>query len=448
MNRLSPAAALLFFLAAPAFAEDAAAAHERDLRKFLVAEHEKLAQACLEKGLLEEAVGEFRAILAADPGNETAERMLADRGRLWVTDWPRETHEAYLEYRDLRKILNYEASERFLALGSEKKTSGNPSGAKAAWLRALDYDADYAEARALLGQAKADGAGWVAKADAEKRARGLLPYGGKWLPAAEVKARRAKWADAWEVKGAHFSVKSNLSEAAAREALAWAEEMHAAFVRETSGVLEAPEDKSPMPIYLFATHEDYDAHNRTAHGGTIPGSAVGFYSNEDKAAHFWKREEEGVTPLAHVVRHECLHQVMDRWIPFEDDPTARPNFWVYEGFARYFESVFNFDGKVLTGYPRHPPFQVARSLAAKGKGLKLGELFALTQRDMGDHYDEAAGVAHFFMHAGGGEFRERFLNYIRIVHRGEAVDDTFTAVFGQPPEEFDTPYRDYIKALK
>ena len=91
---------------------------------------------------------------------------------------------------------------------------------------------------------------------------------------------------------------------------------------------------------------------------------------------------------------------------------------------------------------------MARSLAAKGKGLKLGELFALTQRDMGDHYDQAAGVAHFFMHAGAGEFRERFLNYIRIVHRGEAEAGTFESVFGQPPEDFDTPYRDYIKGLK
>ncbi|MBI2921300.1 MAG: hypothetical protein HYY18_09485 [Planctomycetes bacterium] len=448
MKSTPTAAALLLLLASLAPAEDALAARERELKRYLVAEHEKLARSCLEKGLREEAVGEFRAILAADPGNAAAERMLADRGRLWVTDWTKDEHAAYLEYRDLRKLLNYEASERFLALGSEKKTSGNPTGAKAAWLRALDYDADYAEARALLGQAKADGAGWVPKAEAEKRARGLLQYGGKWLPAAEVKARRAKWADAWEVKGAHFSVKSNLSEPAAREALEWAEEMHAAFVRETSGVLEAPDDKSLMPIYLFATRADYDAHNRTAHGGTIPGTAVGFYSNEDKAAHFWKREEEGVTPLEHVVRHECLHQVMDRWIPFEDDPTARPHFWVYEGFARYFESIVNLDGKVLTGFARHPPFQVARVLAAKGKGLKLGELFALTQGDMGDHYDQASGVVHFFMHAGSGEFRERFLNYVRTVHRGEAVSDTFEQVFGQPPGDFDAPYRAYIKALK
>lgn len=440
--------AVLLLAAASAAGEPAPADLERELRAWLAAGHRKLADRCVQDDLAEEARAEFLEILRADPGDAFARRMGEDAGPAWVLGWDEARHEKYRDYRELRRIHDYEASSRFLALGAAKEKKGDAAGAKAAYRRALDYDPDFADAHARLGEERVEGQGWFPKAEAEKRAQGLLPFEGRWLPAAEVAQKRRRWADAWEVAGPNFTVRSNHSIEAARAVLGWAEEMHAVLVRETAPVLRPPAKTKPMPVFLFATKDDYDAHVREKHPGGVAPSALGFYSNEDGAAHFWFRGDGGPSPLASVVRHECCHQVLDAWIPWKEEPTRQAGFWIYEGLARWFESVENRDGKLLAGNPRHPPFQSAKALVVSGRAASLAALVRMEQPEMSPHYDTAAGATLFFMSAGDARYREKFLRYCRAVLAGEGDATPFEKAFGEAPEEFETAWREYLRSLK
>ncbi|MCE9584352.1 MAG: tetratricopeptide repeat protein, partial [Planctomycetes bacterium] len=421
---------------------------ERDLRRTLVEEHLKLAEKCMAADLAEEARAEYADVLRADPQHELARRVTSSGGRLWSLHWDKALHEKYLDYRELRRILAYEVSSRLLALGLAKKKQGDAAGARTAWLRALDYDPEFAEAHTQLGEVRVEGQGWFPKAEAEKRAAGLLPFAGKWLPAAEVALKRRKWGDAWEVSGKHFVVKSNHSLEAAQRVLGWAEDMYTVLLRETAPVFSPPADVKPFAVFLFATKEEFDAHVRDSHAGGVSAGAIGFYSNEDRAAHFWYRDDEGVSPLSTIVHHECLHQVLDAWIPWKNAPTLCPHFWIYEGLARWFESVENRDGKLLVADPKFAPFQVARGRVEKGTAIPLEKLVMFEQADMDTHYDQAAGVTLFFMNAGQGAYREKFLRYCAIVLGGEARADSFEKAFGEKPEEFETAWREYLRGLK
>lgn len=442
------AAALVVLLAAAAAAEPAPAQLERELKSYLVAEHRKLVDKCIADDLSEEARAECADLLRADPNDDFAKNLLGGGGRLWALQWDDARHAKYTDYRELRRILAYEASSRFLALGLAKKKLGDAAGAKAAFLRALDYDADFADAREQLGEARVEGQGWFPKAEAEKRAQGLLPFDGKWLPAADVAQKRRRWGDAWEAAGAHFVVRSNHSLEAARKVLGWAEDLHAVLVRETAPVLRPPRDQKPLPVYLFATKDDFDTHVRDHHPGGVSPGVIGFYSNEDRAAHFWYREEGGASPLSDIVHHECTHQVLDAWIPWKNDPTLQPGFWIYEGIARWFESVENRDGKLLVGNPKHPPFQAARAMVVKGSAVPLATLTRMQQVEMANHYEEAAGATLFFMNAGDALYREKFLKYCAAVLAGEGNGGSFRKAFGEAPEEFETAWREYLRGLK
>ncbi|KAF0246519.1 MAG: hypothetical protein FD180_624 [Planctomycetota bacterium] len=446
MFRFAPLISIV--LASAAAADPTPAELERDLKSFLVAEHLKLADRCVSDDLPEEARAEYKDVLRFESQHELAVRMVNSGGRLWALHWDDARHAKYTDYRELRRILAYEASSRFLALGLSKKKQGDASGAKSAFRRALDYDPDFADAHEQLGDVRVEGQGWFPKADAEKRQKGQLPFGGKWLPAAEVEQKRKKWADAWEVHGSRFTVRSNHSLEAAVKVLGWAEDMYLVLVREAAPVLKPPASMKPMPVFLFATKDDFDAHVREHHPGGVSPGVVGFYSNEDRAAHFWYREEAGPSPLSTIVQHECCHQALDQWIPWKNEPTLNPHFWIYEGVARWFESVENRDGKLLAGNPKHPPLLVAKAKVVKGSVIPLAELVQLEQRDMSPHYDEAAGVTHFFMTAGDAKYRERFLKYCAVVLAGEAKANSFKEAFGEEPEEFETAWREYLRALK
>ncbi len=438
MTRPLPALLLLATLTAAA-AEPAPTA--RDVNAWLAAEHLKLAERCLNADLHEEARAEFRAASAADPANAVARELASRGGRRWVVSWDDTRHEHFLDYRELRRILDYGASEKLLALGRALAAAGDVRGSQDAWKRAIQYDPDYEEGRKALGHERVDGQ-WYPKAEAEKRKQGLLPWKGGWLEAAEVTKRRSAWGpDAWEVAGVHVHVRSNHSEAAAREALAWAEDLWTVAERELSGVIDLPALKATLPVFLFATREDFDAHVLKDHPERVAKAAVGFYSSRDFAAHFWWRGKDGFSPPSEVVMHECLHQLMDATVKWKDEPTLLPGFWVMEGIARYFETIENRDGKLLTTGKRHRMFSYVRAALKSGDGVSLADLVTMTQEQMPGHYDAAGVIAHYFMHAKNGEYREKFLRYVKKVHAGEAPDDAFEKILGAPPQDFDGAWR-------
>ncbi|MBI2921259.1 MAG: DUF1570 domain-containing protein [Planctomycetes bacterium] len=446
MRSCLPALVFLGLPLALVSAETPAAVDAGAVRKWLLAEHGKLAASCKADGLVEEACDEYRMMLLANPASAEAKKGLATAGRLWVTHWDEALHSKFKAYRADRKTLDAAAAEKFVALATRASAA---KSAEAFIKRALEYDPDCKEAREKAGQAFVEGCGWVSKAEAEKRAQGLLPIGGQWLPAKDVVERRKKWAEAWVVKGEHFEVTSNHSLEGATDLLARAEEMYGALMREFSGVVAPPKLDAPMKIAYFATRADLDEHDRAAHPGRpYLTSWPGFFLADDKLCHICPMAPHVITTIQDTVRHEGCHQVTYFMIPAIGDYTQRPCYWVIEGLAAYFETTEVRDGKILVGSPTHLRIRTAREEMAAGKAVPLVELFRMNQSSTQPWYPQAAGVVHFFLNAADGKYHKAFCEFYRIVQEGTAGEDTFQKAFGRGPETFEKEWREWIAGLK
>ncbi|KAF0246515.1 MAG: hypothetical protein FD180_620 [Planctomycetota bacterium] len=429
-----------------AFADDAATL------KWISEEHGKLLMAARNDGLMEEAYGEvsmeMRASVWASPKTKSA----SGAGRIWITHWDDTLHRKYLAFAEKRKKMRTAAAAKFVAIGNEVKAAGDAEKAALAWRMALRYDAASREAHERLGEVLVDKQGWYPKEEAEKRKKGLLPVGNDWVPAKEAAARHLKWAEPWVVAGEHFEVSSNHSLDGANNVLARAEEMYHALTRELSepgAAPAAPETGGLMKIYYFASRADLDEHDRTAHGDR-PGlkTAPGFFSNEDKISHFFPLPTNALNSLEDVVRHEGAHQVA-YWIwTAAGAPPTLPHFWAWEGFATYFESVELKDGKVLVGSPDHLRVRQFRTDFASGKHVPLAEFVTLDQRGVSGKYPQCAALANFFMNAGDGKHREKFVAYLKVVHEAQARADTFESAFGKKPADFQAEWEAWVRGLK
>jgi hypothetical protein len=423
------------------------AADEAATLKWVQEEHLKLVGAARADGLFEEARDEIgmssRAKAWADPSTKVAAGVA---GRLWMTRWDDAMHRKYLAFVEKRRTMRKAAASKFVTLGIEIQKN-DPAKAELAWKMALVYDDDNRQAHERLGEALVDKQGWFTKDEAEKRKKGLLPIGNDWLPAKEVEARRSKWAEAWVVRGEHFEVTSNHSLAGAQHVLARAEEMYHAMMRELDGLAEAPQHAGPMKIYYFAARADLDEHNRTAHGDRPAlKQAPGFFSNEDQVAHFFPVPSNATTTLEDVVRHEGAHQVSYFLWKAADSPQRRPHFWVWEGWGTYFESVQNRDGKIVIGNAHHARVKEAREKAATL--LPLEDFVKLDQAGVAGKYPQCAALALFFMNADDGKYREKFVEYVRIVHEARAEAATFETVFGRRPKDFQAEWTTWLRDLR
>lgn len=419
----------LSFLLAMALAvtADDAATLRRDLAK----ERAALAARCEKEGLVEEAAREWQAARREDPAVAGAADALARLGKPWVLEWNDALHEKFAAYAKDRDALLDRFAARWLALGDARA--------------ALRLSPSCEPAHDRLGEVFAGGA-WVPKADADKLLEDLLPLGGKWLPAEEVRTRRSAWGEAWEIRGEHFAVRSNRSEAAAREVLALAESVLAAVHRELEGELDPPAPKKLFAVYDFASRADLHAHLDAVHdGGGDHRASAGFFSSLDGASHFAPAGNGFGLADADVQRHEIAHQVCDAIWPPQGMLAERPHFWAWEGVAAYFESTEVRDGKILTGSRRHPRIAIARNALEDGRTLPLDEFVTLDGEGVKGRYNQAASLVSYFLQADGGKRREAFLKYLRVVASGKAEAGTFEKAFGCKAGAFQEGWEAWVK---
>ncbi|MEK7466073.1 MAG: hypothetical protein AAB074_01550 [Planctomycetota bacterium] len=417
---------VLIVPALSAFADDAAAVR-RDLAK----ERAALGARCEEAGLVEEAAREWQAARREDPAVAGAAEALARIGKPWVLEWDEALHANFVAYAKDRSALLDRFAARWLALGDARS--------------ALTLSPDFEPAHDRAGEVFAGGE-WVRREVADFLLQDLLPIDGKWLPAADVKKRRAAWAEAWEIRGTHFAVRSNRSEPAAREVLALAEAVFAAVHRELEGELDAPAPKKRFAVYDFATRADFLAHLDAVHeGGAERRSSAGFFSSLDAASHFAPTGNGFGLGDPDVVRHEVAHQVCDALWPPQGMLAERPHFWAWEGVAAFFESTKIRDGKILVGSRLHPRMGMARGALKDGATLPLDEFVLLDGEGVKGRYNQAASLVHFFLLSDGGKGRERFLKYLRVVASGKAEADTFEKSFGCKAGKFQEDWEAWVK---
>lgn len=269
-------------------------------------------------------------------------------------------------------------------------------------------------------------------------------------PAGHARPQATGWDAAKDYKGEHFIVRSNADERSAKQALAWAEDVYVAFRQEFKGLIEFEPPSEGMSIYYFKSRADLDEHNRTAHGDR-PGlkQAPGFFSNEDKIGHFTPDLPAGAqNTVEEIVKHETTHQIAYYAMPAQGNPTGLPHFWAWEGLATYFETTQRAGTKLVTGNPNALWMKKGRDEVAKKGHVPWKDFVQHTQQQVRGHYQQAAIMVHFLMNARKGALREKFAQYVKIVHEATAQADTFEKIFGAKPETFEAEWISYVKALK
>jgi hypothetical protein len=91
-------------------------------------------------------------------------------------------------------------------------------------------------------------------------------------------------------------------------------------------------------------------------------------------------------------------------------------------------------------------------LLEDGFYVPLEDLVAMTMQDVqGDArisrlYSQAAGLAHFFMHAQGGRYRQPFVEYLSAIYAGRDQPATLVQLTGRRLDDLDREYREFMAA--
>ncbi|MEK7466074.1 MAG: hypothetical protein AAB074_01555 [Planctomycetota bacterium] len=427
----------------------AASADETTTMKWLADEHAKLGAAAKKDGLAEESVAAFTTALRAMSDHAEAGRGLKEGRRPWVLKWDDATHAKYLAFEKGRQVVARESAARLVTLGDERKAAGSAKRAEAAWRWALEQDPECQAAHDRLGEVLVEKDGWYPREEAEKRKQGLLPVGAEWVPAKDAEARHSKWAEAWVEKGAHFEVTSNVSRDVARSVLARAEDVYRAVTRDLHGLIEPPKTDGLMKLSCFATRADFNDHIKAAHGDREELRALsGYFSADDKMAHFLPTPNTATGGLDDDVRREATHQILSWvWKP-KGNPEAHVGYWAWVGIALFFESVETRDGKLLTGSPDHVRVRQFRRDFVEGKHVVLAKFTGFAAREIADKPSQCAALANFFMTSGRARYREQFIAYAKAVHEGVAEFGTFQQCFRKEAKDLQAEWEAWVDGLK
>ncbi len=432
-------------LARPAFPQDAG-----PLRKEIAAAHVVSAAAARKDGLWEEARDDYVFALDLDESSEAAKQGRDELASERVLVWSDAIHKKYVAWKGKRDKAGKEEAKKLAGLLKAWPADRADEGQDLARL-AVRLDPENKEARTFQGEAFVKGTGWMPKEDADQVSKGNRRWGKEWVPAKSVEGQKPAWDSAWEVRGPNFAVRCNAGEAEGKSTLAWAEEVLRAFRREFNGMLPVRVPAEGMSIFHFKDRADLDEHIRTAHGDRPgPKKAPGFFTSEDKVGHFFPVSLAGSDQtLEDIIRHETTHQVAYYAMPAaQGNPTERPHFWAWEGLASYFETLQVRDGKLLLGNPAHVRIKLCRDLVAKNQHVPWKDFVQGAQAQMSGRYPQAATMLAFFMNAKMGAYREKLVEYLKVVHEAKADAGSFDTAFGAAPESFEAEWIAWVKALK
>ncbi len=141
---------------------------------------------------------------------------------------------------------------------------------------------------------------------------------------------------------------------------------------------------------------------------------------------YWDKSGDTITSL----RHELTHLVLTNgWTETQIDWSQQNHFWAFEAIATYIESAITRAGVgevcCMIGGWESPRLQPARYRRLHDQQwIAFEDLIALERERFQDpqdiqlRYSQSAGLAHYFMDS-DKENRDRFINYVISVHRGE-----------------------------
>jgi hypothetical protein len=280
------------------------------------------------------------------------------------------------------------------------------------------------------------------------------------MTAADEAALRIDVKRGWRVESEHYAVTTNhsLEEGVAlsrrlemlyavwQQAFAGYQASEAEISRRLDGRGGRREPTQHDVVY-FRNRQEYNDALRSSQSQIE--ISIGIYFPRVRTAYFFAGDEQQHDTLY----HEATHQLFQETRPAVVEPGRANNFWAVEGIACYMESLHvGEQGFVTLGGSNASRMQTARRLVEEKNSLPLAELVQMgaeaLQRDLRikELYGQATGLAHFFVHADEGRYREAVVRYLEAIYSARATTQSLAEAAGVDYETLDRQYREFMTA--
>jgi hypothetical protein len=200
--------------------------------------------------------------------------------------------------------------------------------------------------------------------------------------------------------------------------------------------------RQKLRIVLFGTA---DAYRRTL-AESVPGieRSTGYYSDGLRLAFFYVAEPDDAATRRHELVHQMFREATDSGLG-RDKPGESSDFWLVEGVAGYFESLWMGGSYATLGGWDAPRLQYARHrVVVGGDTMTLeelrpdGRLKAQRRSDLARWYTHAITHVHRLLDAGTPGHRNwvlaRLASLYRIREASETLESAATPPAGNPSE--------------
>jgi hypothetical protein len=446
---------LLAAASATAFAaEDKAVAacrkQEADARTKCAAEIAKAAKSLVGMKAFDEAHAALRVALQVAPDDAACRKDFA------ALPWT---------YRATPEAAAKKAAP--LLEASDKACRGHLSSALAAWGKA-ERPEDYARLATTL-VAFFDPAGqtaeslqlawyepylaWARKKDAERWEKGDEFVDGAWVEAAGVKAldaAHADWKTPWVLGDGFHEVRTTMPLRAGKRVQEYVRSWRRFVLDYFAGEWDWKQPKGPLPVYLTATQDDYQARLAEFDPGAVRSKASALYVQKTGGlcpvfVTFQPKDADGATidwpALLRDLRHETAHQILYESCMAQGAPVGGNIDWVSEGAANFLAVHEPAQGRwkmtsreqepYLSG---HEPGAFAWTKAHFNEVPELSKYLAASEPNLDtvQEYWIATTLTRFLLAGADRRYRNQFVNMLLEVHMGRGGAGTFAKCFGKP----------------
>jgi len=356
-------------------------------------------------------------------------------------------------------------------------------------------DPDHKSARRLLGQVRLGNEwvtpfaarmirrkyvwhkkyGWLPKRYVSRYGNGERYENGRWISADKAREIHRDFDNAWQIRTAHYLVKTNDSLERGVTIAAALERFYGVFFQTFAGffhtreqlqrLFEGHKSRSenrdggrPYHVSYFRQREEYNRRLQKK----IPQIAItnGLYYPRDRVAYFFHDPKgNSKATLYHEATHQLFYESSGRNRPIAE----RRDFWIIEGIACYMESFKVEQGRLSLGDPRYIRFRAARYrysvdhyYVPMSRFSAMGLREFQTSQNISKNYSQASGLAHFFMHYDGGRYRDALVEHLSGLYsvnpRQRAAARSLSGLTGAANTDLDRQYGRYLadqqKALK
>ncbi len=260
---------------------------------------------------------------------------------------------------------------------------------------------------------------WMPGEDADLLRRGFVKYKGKWVSREEYDDLRSGWADAFTEETAHYRIKTNQSEAFAKDLAVLAEVAYGEFKTYYGGAEPKLPGSEKMTLWAFKAFEDYRRHCVETKAEDHL-NAAGFARSDSNVVVGWNKtmnERQFLETMVHEAAHLYYYRVAG---------SARPASWFAEAMATYFEG-FAWDGKSYRfSFVSESRLPFVRDAMKRGQHIPLAEMLggdALTLINSDPSkallfYAQCWALNYFLSQTDRREYRAAYEEYRRSIDRG------------------------------